>query len=60
MSHPVYEPEITALLCVDLYNDFLADEGKLYPLIKDIAVRNNMHQNLLNIVAAARKAGIKV
>ena len=60
MSHPVYEPEITALLCVDLYNDFLADEGKLYPLIKDIAVRNNMHQNLVNIVAAARKAGIKV
>lgn len=55
-----YEPEITALLCVDLYNDFLADGGKLYPWVKDIADENNMHQNLRSLVAAARERGITV
>ena len=55
-----YEPEITALLCVDLYNDFLADGGKLYPWVKDIADENDMHQNLCSLVAAAREKGITV
>ncbi|MBK0013669.1 isochorismatase family cysteine hydrolase [Stenotrophomonas sp. S41] len=58
--HPRYEPEITALLCIDLYNDFLADGGKLFPWVKDIAAQNNMHTNLRAIVQAARAAGIKV
>lgn len=57
---PRYEPEITALLCVDLYNDFLSEGGKLFPWIKDIAEQNNMHANLRTIVRAARDAGIKV
>ena len=34
-----YEPGITAVLCVDLYNDF-----KLFPWVKDIARENNMHE----------------
>lgn len=55
-----YESKITALLCVDLYNDFLAEGGKLYPWIKDIAEQNNMHENLRAIVKAAREAGITV
>lgn len=55
MTNPVYEPEITALLCIDLYNDFLAEGGKLFPWVKDIAEENNMHENLRKIVAAARK-----
>lgn len=60
MTNPVYEPEITALLCIDLYNDFLAEGGKLFPWVKDIAKENNMHENLRKIVAAAREAGITV
>lgn len=60
MSNPVYEPEITALLCIDLYNDFLAEGGKLFPWVKDIAKENNMHANLRKIVAAAREVGITV
>ncbi|AHF79370.1 Amidase (plasmid) [Sodalis praecaptivus] len=60
MSNPAYEPAITALLCIDLYNDFLAEGGKLFPFMKDIALKNNMHENLRNIVAAARAAGITV
>ncbi|MGO1182951.1 MAG: isochorismatase family cysteine hydrolase [Micrococcaceae bacterium] len=55
-----YEPELTALLCVDLYNDFLAEGGKLYPWIKDSAEAHGMHENLKTIVSAARQAGITV
>ncbi|AHI20894.1 MULTISPECIES: cysteine hydrolase family protein [Actinomycetes] len=55
-----YEPEITALLCVDLYNDFLTEGGKLYPWVKDIAEANDMHENLRTLVAAAREKGITV
>lgn len=57
---PTYEPGITALLCVDLYNDFLSEGGKLFPMIKDIAHENNMMDNLRTIVRTAREAGIKV
>lgn len=55
-----YAPKITALLCIDLYNDFLAEGGKLFPWVKDIAKENNMHENLRTIVRTARQAGITV
>ncbi|WP_144160840.1 cysteine hydrolase family protein [Paraburkholderia sp. BCC1885] len=55
-----YDPKITALLCVDLYNDFLAEGGKLFSWVKDIAKENNMHENLRTIVKIAREAGITV
>ena len=55
-----YDPKITALLCVDLYNDFLSEGGKLFPWVKGIARENNMHENLRSIVRAAREVGIKV
>jgi nicotinamidase-related amidase len=32
-----YNPKITALLCIDFYNDFLSEGGKLWPWVKDIA-----------------------
>jgi hypothetical protein len=32
-----YDPKITALLCVDFYNDFLSEGGKLWPWVKDMA-----------------------
>ena len=55
-----YDPKITALLCVDLYNDFLSEGGKLFPWVKDIARENNMHENIRTIVRTARKVGIRV
>jgi nicotinamidase-related amidase len=54
------EAEKTAVLCVDLYNDFLAEGGKLFPFIKDLAQANNMHENLRSIVRTAREAGITI
>jgi nicotinamidase-related amidase len=55
-----YDPKITALLCVDLYNDFLSEGGKLFPWVKDIAAENNMLENLRTIVRTARQVGVKV
>ncbi|MGF7000507.1 isochorismatase family cysteine hydrolase [Paraburkholderia sp. GAS32] len=55
-----YEPKITAVLCVDLYNDFLSEGGKLFPWIKDIAKENNMLENLRTVVRTAREAGISI
>lgn len=55
-----YEPPITAILCVDLYNDFLSEGGKLWPWVKEIAEEVNAKENLKKIVTAARAAGITI
>ena len=55
-----YDPKITALLCIDFYNDFLSEGGKLWPWVKDIAEEVNLLDNLRTIVRTAREAGIKV
>ena len=55
-----YEPNITAVLCVDHYNDFLSESGKLWPLVKDVAQEVNLLDNLLNIVRMAREFNISI
>ena len=57
---PTYEPHITAILCVDFYNDFMSEGGKLFPLIKDIAEEVGAFENFRKIVDAARAAGITI
>ena len=34
-----YEKDITALLVVDPYNDFISEGGKIWPRIKAVALR---------------------
>ena len=60
MVAPTYTPNRTALLLVDPYNDFLADGGKLWPRVKDVAEEVGLLDNLRTILAAARGAGIQV
>jgi hypothetical protein len=55
-----YDPKITAVLCIDFYNDFLSAGGKLWPWVKDIAEEVNLLDNLRTIVRTAREAGIKI
>src|ERR1700736_3790111 len=57
---PTYEPNITAVLCVDFYNDFMSEGGKLHSWIKDIAEEVGAFENFRKIVDAARKAGITI
>ena len=55
-----YDPKITALLCIDFYNDFLSVGGKLWPWVKDSAEEVHLLDNLRAIVRVARGTGITV
>jgi nicotinamidase-related amidase len=50
----------TALMLVDPYNDFLSEEGKAWPRIKDVAEQVGALDNLRAVVATARAKGLKV
>ncbi|GMK44331.1 isochorismatase [Paenibacillus glycanilyticus] len=56
----MYSKTTTGLLLVDPYNDFLADEGKLYPRTKEVSESVNAIPNLKATVSGARKAGIRI
>jgi nicotinamidase-related amidase len=50
----------TALLFVDPYNDFLAEGGKLWPMVADVATAVGLHANLKAVTTAVRGAGMQV
>ena len=60
MDVETYQRDQTALLLIDPYNDFLSEEGKIWPKVKDVAEANNLLNNLRTIVKAVRTAGIQV
>ena len=60
MTTATYDKGITALLVVDPYNDFISEGGKLWPHIKAVAEANNCVPHMLEILHAARKAGLRV
>src|SRR5262252_2098478 len=60
MANLAYEKDITALLLVDPYNDFISVGGKIWDRIKGVAESNNCVPNMLRILDAARKAGLRV
>lgn len=55
-----YDPQKTALLLVDPYNDFLGEGGKLFSRAKAVADEVNLLCHLPEIVAIARKRDVKV
>jgi nicotinamidase-related amidase len=55
-----YEKNVTALLVVDPYNDFISEGGKIWPHIKAVAEANNCVPNMLKVLNAAREAKIRV
>ena len=62
MSTPslTYAPEITGLLIVDPYNDFLSEGGKTYDRLKAVIDANNCVPNMQDVLGAARNAGVRV
>ena len=52
--------EITALLVVDPYNDFISEGGKVWDRIKSVAEANNCVPHMLQVLNAARKAKLRV
>jgi ureidoacrylate peracid hydrolase len=55
-----YDREITALLVIDPYNDFISEGGKNWLRVKTVAEANNCVPNMLEILSVARKAKLQI
>jgi len=55
-----YDKEISALLVIDPYNDFISEGGKVWARLKTVAEANDCVPNMLRVLNAARKAGLRV
>jgi ureidoacrylate peracid hydrolase len=60
MGRVTYEKEITALLVIDPYNDFISEGGKVWDHLKAVAEANDCVPHMLQVLNAARKAGLRV
>ena len=59
-SELAYEPELTGLLVVDPYNDFLSEGGKLYELSRSTLEANNVVEHMRQVLAAIRATDARV
>ncbi len=55
MAEVRYEKDITALLVVDPYNDFISEGGKIWDRIRAVAEANDCVPHMLQILNAARR-----
>src|SRR5262245_61797624 len=60
MAKLKFDKEITALLVIDPYNDFISEGGKVWDRIKGVAETNGCIPHMLQVLNAARKAGLRV
>jgi ureidoacrylate peracid hydrolase len=55
-----YNGELTALIVIDPYNDFISEGGKIWPRIQNVAEANDCVPHMLQVLSAARSAGIRI
>jgi ureidoacrylate peracid hydrolase len=60
MENLKFDKEITALLVIDPYNDFISQGGKVWDRLKNVAEANNCIPHMLEVLNAARKAKLRV
>jgi ureidoacrylate peracid hydrolase len=60
MTNPRYSRELTALLVIDPYNDFISEGGKIWDRIRAVAEANECVLHMLQILNAARRAELRV
>jgi ureidoacrylate peracid hydrolase len=60
MATVTYERDITALLVIDPYNDFISEGGKIWDRLKKVAEANHCVPHMMEVMDAARKAGLRV
>jgi ureidoacrylate peracid hydrolase len=60
MANVTYDKQLTALLVIDPYNDFISEGGKVWDRIKAVAEANACVPHMLQVLNAARKAGLRV
>ena len=54
MSDLTYEKEITGLVVIDPYNDFISEGGKVWHRLKAVAKANDCVPHMLEVLNAAR------
>jgi ureidoacrylate peracid hydrolase len=60
VTRHTYDKEITALLVIDPYNDFISEGGKIWPRLRVVAEANDCVLHMLQVLNAARKAKLRV
>jgi len=60
MPKVTYDKPLTALLVIDPYNDFISEGGKVWGRLKAVAEANGCVPHMLQVLTAARKAGLHV
>ncbi|MFM0088822.1 cysteine hydrolase [Paraburkholderia sediminicola] len=55
-----YSTQTTALVLVDVLNDFLAEDGKLNSMIAPMLEQTTLVENLKRLLHGARSAGVKI
>jgi nicotinamidase-related amidase len=60
MTQLNFDRDITGLVVVDPYNDFISEGGKIWPRIKEVAEANNCVPHMQQILNASRGAKLRV
>jgi ureidoacrylate peracid hydrolase len=60
MANLSFDKDITALLVIDPYNDFISEGGKVWDRLKTVAEANDCIPHMLEVLNAARKADLRV
>jgi ureidoacrylate peracid hydrolase len=60
MAKLIYDKQVTALLVIDPYNDFISEGGKVWDRLKPVAEANGCVPHMLQVLNGARKAGVRV
>lgn len=60
MANLTYQKQITALLVIDPYNDFISEGGKIWDRIRAVAEANDCVAHMLQVLNAARQANLRV
>ncbi len=55
-----FDKEITALLIIDPYNDFISEGGKVWDRLKAVAEANDCIRHMLRVLNAARQVELHV
>jgi nicotinamidase-related amidase len=55
-----YDPARSAILLVDPYNDFLAENGKIWPAVRHVALEVGLLDHMRAVVAAGRESGLRI
>jgi len=60
MTNLKFDKELTALLVIDPYNDFISEGGKVWDRFKSVAEANKCIPHMLQVLNAAREAKLRV